>query len=477
MARKSARRKRTQQGAEAQVNGSSLSPVHPHAAGIDIGSESHYVSVPPDRASAPVQEFGCCTPELERMAAWLRGCGVETVAMESTGVYWVPVYRVLESRGLEVRLVDARQAKNVPGRKTDVQDCQWLRELHTFGLLRGCFIPPASIQAVRTYWRHRTELVEACARQLMLIQKALEQMNVQLHKAVTDIGGETGMRILRAIVRGERDPQVLASLRDGRVKKSESELAAALTGHYSEEHVFLVAQCLQTYDFLQEQMRECDRRLESCLSSFADGEGGAGGRGEEPSGAGGVVGKRCRSSAKRRKNQVHFDLSRELARINGVDLTQIDGISALTAQTIFSEVGSDLRAFATEKHFASWLALCPNNRKTGGRVYRTKTRRSANRVATALRLAAQSLHHSASALGALYRRLRARLGAPKAVTATAHRIAKLVYRMLRYGAAYVDEGETAYHARLAAQERSRLRRRAKALGLALIDRATGDILP
>ena len=444
---------------------SGLGAVYPDTAGIDIGAESHHVSVPEDRDEHPVREFGCYTSDLSALGDWLKECGVKTVVMESTGVYWIPTYRVLQEQGFEVQLVDARHAKHVPGRKTDVWDCQWLRQLHTYGLLRGCFIPPQEIQVVRTYWRHRTELVQSCAQQIHLMQKALEQMNVQLHKAVSDITGVTGMGIIRAIVSGEHDPVVLAQMRQRGVKKSEEELAKALTGHYSAEHLFTLGQALATYDFHQEQIRECDEKLAECMSRFEDHPDGEEGTSECCGPTGGT----------RRKNQPHFDLAGELVRISGVDLTQIDGISALTAQVIFSEVGYDLTAFPTEKHFASWLALCPNPRKTGGRVRSSRTRPSRNRVATALRVAAQSLHRSKSGLGAYFRRLRGRLGAPKAITATAHRLALLVYRLLRHKKAYVDGGEEAYQQRLQEQQLARVQREAARLGYVLLSPATGEI--
>lgn len=452
-----------------------LSRVHPNAAGIDIGSETHYVSVPEDRDPQSVRRFGCCTGHLEEMAEWLKSCGIETVVMESTGVYWISVYRMLEERGLDVHLVDARHVKSVPGRKTDVWDCSWLRQLHTFGLLRGCFIPPDEIRVVREYWRHRSSLVEACAQQALLMQKSLEQMNLQLHKVLSDVTGVTGQAIIRAIVAGERDAVVLARLKHPLVKSSEETLAQALTGHYSEEHLFTLSQAVATYDFHQEQIRECDERLAECLSRFEDKADGGAGSDEAGGPVGGSREPRSDRQRWRRKNQPHFDLAGELRRIMGVDLTRIDGISAMTAQVIFSEIGGDVRAFPTEKHFTSWLALCPNNRVTGGKVRSRRTRRSKNRVAAALRVSAQSLHRSGSALGAYYRRMRGRLGAPKAITATAHKLARLVYRTLKYGEAYVDVGEARYQAQYEEQQLRRLKRNAAAMGFALVSQSTGEI--
>jgi transposase len=446
----------------ARIEGS-LPVLRPHAAGIDVGSEEHYVSVSPDQDPEPVRRFGCYTSDLRRMAEWLKACRIETVAMEATGVYWVPVFEILEEYGFEVYLVDARQTKNVSGRKTDVVDCQWIRQLHTYGLLTAAFRPEQEIAAMRAYWRQRQGLVESCSRQIHLMQKALEQMNVQLHKAVSDIAGLTGLSIIRRIVAGERDAQALAKLRQKGVKRSEAEIAEALNGNYRGEHVFALAQALESYDFFQGQMERCDGEIQQCMSGIAS-------KTSPP--------MESKPAPRRRwKNQPHFDLRAELHRVCGVDLTRIESIDAVTAQTVISECGIDMARFPSEKNFASWLAVCPNNRKTGGRIRSTRTRRlRKNRAADALRRAAQSLHHSKSALGAQYRHLRARLGAPKAITAMAHKLARLIYRLLKYGEAYVSEGLEQYEARHRERALRSLRNHAQNLGYHLVSQATGEVV-
>jgi len=451
--------------------------LHPNAAGIDIGAETPYVSVPEDRADPSVRTFGCFTPDLQAMAAWLKECRITHVVMESTGVYWMPAYQILTEAGFDVRLVDARHAKNVPGRKTDVWDARWLRKLHTFGLLSGCFLPPQEISELRTYWRHRATLVASAAEQILRMHKSLERMNLQLHKVLSDTTGVTGMRILREIVAGERDPSKLARHRQQGVKHSEETFIKALSGDYQPEHLFTLQQSLACYDFFQQQWKECDQQLQVCLAAMQDKEPPA-----PPSSDGSAPqeGKPDNSLANpvlyRRKNQPHFDLHSELVRIAGVDLEEIDGISTLTFQTIISEIGTDLSAFPSEKRFGSWLGLCPNHRITGGKVRSRRTRKVQNRVAQALRIAAQSLHHSKSALGAYYRRLHARLGAPKAITATAYKLARIVWRMMTYGKAYVDVGVAAYEKKIQERTLNALAKRASSLGYALVAVGTGEMV-
>lgn len=436
-----------------------LRVVHPAAAGIDIGSREHFVAVDPSSTTEqPVRSFGCSTPDLMEMGRWLKACGVTTVAMESTGVFWIPVARILEDEfDLEVRLVDPKHVRCVPGRKTDVKDCQWLQQLHSYGLLSGVFRPAPEIAPLKTYYRHRKSLVEACAQQVHRMQKALEVMNVQLHKVLSDITGITGMKILRAIASGERDPVVLAQHRDARVQRSTEEIAKALSGNFLAEQVFILQQALAAYDFGHDQIKACDAEIESYMATL-----------ETRAGADSEASPTKKTKRSRRKNQSHFDLRSELVRICGVDLTRIPGVDELTAQTVIAEVGVDVSAFPTEKHFASWLALCPNHAITGGRVRRRKTRPSASRVAAALRVAAQTLHKSKTALGALYRRLRARLGAPKAITAAARRLAILVYRMLKHGEAFVEKGQDWYDAQYKERALANLKRTAKQLGHAVV---------
>lgn len=434
----------------------SLRVVHAHAAGIDIGSREHYVAVDPSGHGEPVKSFGCTTSDLMAMGRWLKECGVTTVAMESTGVYWVPVARILEEAfQIPVVLVDPRHVRCVPGRKTDVKDCQWLQRLHTYGLLAGVFRAPTEIEPLKAYYRHRKSLVEACAQSVHRMQKSLEIMNVQLHKVLSDITGITGMRIIRAIVAGEHDPVVLAQHRHALVKSPADEIAKALGGNFLPEQLFVLRQALEVYDFLHQQMEACDAQIQAYMSTLTTRSTRA--PAEPP------LPRRTR-----RKNQSHFDLRNELTRISGVDLTRIPGIDALTAQTLLSEVGVEVSAFPTEKHFVSWLALCPNHAITGGRVRKRKSRPSASRIATAFRIAAQTLHKSKTALGAFYRRMRARLGAPKAITAAARKLAVTTYRMLRYGEAFVDRGQDAYEKQYQERVLDNLRRSAKSLGFQLV---------
>ncbi|MCA9449324.1 MAG: IS110 family transposase [Candidatus Omnitrophica bacterium] len=434
-----------------------LKAIHPNAAGIDIGSKTHYAAVPEDRCEQPVRHFGCLTPDLHELAKWLKSCGMTTVAMEATGVYWIPVARILEEYGLEVLLVDARNVRSVPGRKSDVFDCQWLQELHSYGLLRGAFRPAQEMEPLRTYWRHRACLVEQCASEIHRMQKALEQMNLQLHKVISDISGVTGFKIIRAIVAGERDPRKLAQMRQAGVKNSEETIAKALTGHYREDHLFTLQQALETYDFLQKQICECDLRIETAMKRLETRLQPSAPSASSPP-----------KKTFRRKNQPYFDLRLELYRMLGVDLTRIDGIDALTAQTIITEQGYDMGKFPTEKHFTSHLGLCPNNRITGGKVKRRRSRRVQSRAACALRVAAQSLHHNKSALGAYFRRMKARLGPAKAITATARKLAVLVYRLLKYGEDYVDQGQELYETRYQLQRQRILAKQAETMGFKLI---------
>jgi transposase len=437
--------------------------VNPSAAGMDIGSEEHFVAVPEDRDPQPIQRFKCYTSDLLRMAEWLKSCGVTTVAMESTGVYWIPAFEVLEQAGFQVLLVDARHVKNVSGRKSDVSDARWIQQLHSFGLLSGAFRPTGEIARLRAYWRQRGGLVEACSRQIHLMQKALEQMNVQLHKAVSDITGVTGMSIIRKIIEGQRDPHALAELRQRGVKRTEAEIAEALNGNYRPEHVFALQQALSAFDFFQGQIQECDRETQAYMATLAL---------DKP-----APETTSRSRRRyRRKNQAYFDLGAELHRIVGVDLTQIEGLDALTTQTVITECGLDMSPFPTEKNFVSWLGLCPNNRKTGGVIRSRRTRKVASRAATALRVAAQSLSNSKSALGAFLRRLKIRIGAAKAITATAHKLARIIYRLLKYGEAYVALGEERYKAQQHERSLKSLRRHAKSMGYALVDTTTGVLI-
>lgn len=447
-----------------------LEVMHPNAAGIDVGNSVHYVAVRPDRDSDPVRKFDCFTADLHRLADWLQHCGVTTVAMQSTGVYWIPLYEILDARGVEVYLVNARHTMNLPGRKSDVQESQWLLKLHTYGLLRNSFHPPAAIRVVRTYWRQRGDHVHAVSTCIQRMQKVLTQMNIQLANVISDLSGWTGQRIVRAILAGERDPDKLAALSHPGIHATRDTLAKSLHGTWQPDLVFVLQQEIAMYDAYQQRIAECDHELEQHLKGFEDKAAEPTAEGE-PSPT--TPRQELRSSPKRRRkagsHAPQFDLGRELHRISGVDLTRIDGIDVGVAQTVISEVGLDMSRWQTEAHFASWLGLCPDNRITGGKVIRKGTRHVVNRAATALRLAATTLLRSQTYLGAQYRRLRARLGAPKAVTAMAHKLARLVYRMLKWGHEYVDKGLQYYEARHREQQVQLLKKRAAKLGLQIIE--------
>jgi len=448
------RKERKEWARRLQSEDPGLEVVHPNAAGIDVGNSAHYVAVRPDRNPEPVRRFECFTADLHGMADWLQSCGVKSVAMQSTGVYWIPLYEILEERGFEVHLVNARHTKNLPGRKSDVQESQWLLKLHTYGLLSNSFQPVSEIRGLRTYWRQRGEHVRGAATCIQRMQKALTQMNVQLANVISDISGLTGQAILRAIVAGERDPRKLAALSHPRIHASPEEIAKSLEGNWRPELLFVLQQEVDMYDTYQKRIAECDQQLQKQLAGLT----GVTPPGKEPT-------QKPKAKPAAAKNAPRFDLSSELQRVTGVDLTRIDGIDVMTAQTLLSEVGLDMSRWKTESHFASWLGLCPDNRISGDKVLARGTRRVVNRAATALRQAANTLIRSRSYLGAQYRRLRTKLGAPKAITAMAHRLARLVYRMLKYGQAYVDKGTEYYEERFRQQQIQLLRKRAAKLGL------------
>ena len=428
-----------------------------NAAGIDIGATAHFVAVPPDRDPQPVRQFATFTADLHRLADWLTACGVDTVVMESTSVYWIPLFEILDARGFKVLLVNARHVKNVSGRKSDVLDCQWLQQLHTYGLLSGAFRPDDDIVVLRSYLRQRATLVQGAATQTQHMQKALQQMNLLLHQVVADITGVTGMTIIRAILAGERDPQVLAQARDYRCKQSKEVIAQSLVGNYRAEHLFALQQAVTLYEVYQAQIEACDQQIDQYLASFAP-----------------VTQEPPPTPAKPRQrtgNPFHFDAQAQLYRLTGVDLTRIDGIDVGTALTVVGEIGTDMTRWKTVKHFTSWLGLCPGTKVSGGKVQSSKTKPTANRAASALRLAAASRYRSRSALGAYLRRMTARLGKPAAITATAHKLARLIYSMLRYGTEYVDRGQDYYERAYKERVVQNLTRRAKELGFVLVPEA------
>jgi transposase len=423
-----------------------LGHLNTFAAGIDIGSRSHFVAIPEGVDEPSVREFATFTDDLERLADWLVACGITTVAMESTGIYWIPVFEMLESRGLEVKLVNARHVKNVPGRKSDVLDCQWLQQLHTYGLLRGAFRPAEQVCALRAYVRQRSTLVDNAAAHIQHMQKALAQMNLLLHNVVSDITGVTGMRIITAILAGERNPQKLAAFRDRRCKNSQETIARSLQGNYRPEHLFSLKQAVELYEFYQTKIAECERQILEQLQQF----------------------DAVASDSDRPAGTPPATLAEALQRMSGVDLARIPGIDTDTALKIIAEIGIDMSRWSSEKQFASWLGLCPGSKISGGKVLSSASKKVANRVAVALRMAAYALIRSKSALGAYIRRLRARLGAPKAITATAHKLARLVYSLLKHGTAYVDAGQDTYEERYRSRVVQNLKRKALELGFEMV---------
>jgi len=434
-----------------------LEQIQPDAAGIDVGASEMYACVPPGRDKEQIRCFATFTVDLHRLADWLKNCNVKTVAMESTGIYWIPLYDILEERGIEVYLVNARHLKNVSGRKTDVSDCQWLYQLHTYGLLRNSFHPAEDIRALRALARHRDMLIRYRASHIQHMQKSLDLMNVQLTRVLSDITGETGMGIIRTILAGETEPQTLLQYRHSQCKYGEEDFVKALTGNYRREHLFALGQAVTLYDAYGQQIAAVDCEMETMYAQMQPAE-----TTDKPS-----TTPPKPTQKKRRKNQAHFDLTASLYQMTGVDLTQIDGIDALTAQTVLTEIGIDVRPWRTEKHFTSWLGLCPQNEITGGKVKRRGTKKTDNRATTALRVAAQSLARSQSALGAFYRRIKARHGAPKAIVATAHKLARIIYHMLKNGVDYVDPGADYYNQQHQERAIKALQKRAKSLGLRL----------
>jgi transposase len=451
-----------------------LEIIYRNAAGIDVGNESHMVAVPPDRDPQPVREFGSWTKALQEMADWLKACGIESVVMQSMGVYWVALYDVLEERGFKVCLTNARDTKNLPGRKSDVQEAQWLRKLYSYGLLRNSFRPPEQIRMLRSLWRLRDRHVKDAAEEIQHMQKALTQMNVQLANTVSDVSGVTGQAIIRAILGGERDPYQLADLRDYRIQASREEIARSLEGTWREDMLFELQQVVDRYDFCQRQIQQCDQRLKALLAEIP-GWPALPGEAEKEKPASQANPKRRGQPdkvRKARKNQpTGFDLEAELKRICGVDLTRIEGIKVMTIQTFVSEIGTDMSAFASEGHLLSWLGLVPNRQVSGGKLIRHERKKNTNRAAAALRMAASTLDKSDSYLGARFRYLRARLGPGKTIKAMAAYLARLIYRMLTRGGEWVDRGAAEFETRRKNRQQHSLQRLAKELGYTLVPAA------
>lgn len=434
----------------------SLPIVEPNAAGIDIGATQIFVAVPADRDPESIRCFQTFTVDLERLADWLQQCEIRTVAMESTGVYWIPLFQILEKRKIQVWLVNAHHVKNVPGRKTDVADCQWIQHLHACGLLRGSFRPNDSICAIRSLWRHRENLIELATIHLQHMQKSLDQMNVQLHHVISDLAGTTGLAIVDAILAGERDPHKLAQLRDWRIRATEETIMKSLVGDYREEHLFTLSQSLQSYRHYQNMIQKVDRQVKEMMQRL-------------PSKA--VADTKPPKEKNPRKSPWRNEppqLRDDLYRAFGVDLTQVPGINTLTAQMLLTEVGPDLSSFATAAAFCSWLRLCPDPKISGGQVLSSRTRPTKNRAALALRMGAQGLHRSQSFLGDYFRRMKARMGTPKALTALAHKLARIIYHLVtkqqEYDATIFQELER----RTQDRKRTKLYAQAKEFGLQLV---------
>ncbi len=433
-----------------------LKQINLNAAGLDIGDQEIWAAIPEGRLDTSVREFPTFTADLHALADWLEAAQVDTVAMESTGIYWIPTFEILEARGFEVLIVNARHIKNVPGKKSDILDCQWIQQLHTYGLLRGSFIPTPEIRSLRAYIRHRDNLIKMRATHIQHIQKALQLMNIKLTSVISDITGLTGMSIIKAILNGERNPNVLAQFRHGKCAKSEEEIAKSLHGNFSPEHLFSLQQMVQMYEFYNHQIQACDDQILAQFSVFKPQVDLDEHSLPKP-----------KHSGKRSRNQPIFDLRSELYKMTGVDLTSIDGIHVLTAQTVISEIGLDMSRWPTVKHFTSWLGLCPHNDISGGKVNKRFSKKTKNRAAQALRNAARALSHSQSSLGSYYRRMRARKGVMKANVATAHKLARIIYFMLKNKTPYYDPGVQAYEAKQNAYRLKQLRRQAARLGMKL----------
>jgi transposase len=433
-----------------------LERINLHAAGIDIGASFHFVAIGAECTEENVRKFGPFTSDLQRMADWLKEHHIETVVMESTGVYWIPAFQILEQRGFEVKLVNAAHVKNLPGRKSDVSDCQWLQQLHTFGLLNGSFRPKAEICAVRSYLRLRDALVQDSSSHILRMQKALTEMNLQLHRVISDITGYSGMAMIRAILAGERDARKLAQMKHARVKASLAEIVKALEGDYRAEHLFDLQTAVELYDVYQRKIMECDARVEERFSQLEMKRDFA--QLVEQNGA-----LTVRSTAVRQQLQHHA----RLESVCGADLTRLPGLSTVAVRTLIAETGLDMSCWKTEKHFCSWLRLCPDNRISGGKRLSSKAGKSKSRATAMFRLAAQSAMQTQTAIGAFIRRVKTRLGAPTAINAGAHKLAKLYYRMLKFGEAYVEQGQSAYEKKYKERLLGNLTKRAKEFGFQL----------
>jgi transposase len=465
--------------------------VNRHAGGIDCGAREHYAAVPPDSVEQGepfVRCFSAFTEGLDALVEWFKVCGVTTVAMESTGVYWIALYQKLEAAGIEVCLVNARHIRHVPGRKSDVMDCQWIQRLHSFGLLNASFRPEDMICRLRSFQRHRLNMISAGAAEIQHMQKALQQMNLHLHHVVSDISGVSGLRIIDAILAGERDAKKLAQLRDRRVKSTLATIEAALVGDYRPEHLFVLNQNLQAYRFYQARIEECDQEMETLLEQLAERfESSSSVPRPDASQPEALTNQAVQSDQtpqaqsrgpakqktkrKPRANEPKIDLASYLERICGVDLTRVIGLNVLSVLLIISEIGVDMSKWRNAKAFCSWLGLCPGNKISGGKVLDTRTSKVINRVATTLRLAAQAVGRTNTCLGIFYRRKKAHLGPAKATTATARKLACIVYHLLKYKDQYREPDPVTYQLKLEKTIIAKLQKQAAALGYKLLPTA------
>lgn len=434
-----------------------LACVHPHAAGLDIGSEEIVVAVPPDRDPQPIRVFSTFTVDLHALVAWLGTCGIDTVAMKSTGVFWIPIYELLEQAGITPYLVNARHIKTVPGRKTDWNDAQWLQKLHAFGLLQASFRPDAEIRTLRTLARYRAELIERRAPHINHMIQALKHMNIQLNLVLTDITGVSGLAMLRAIIAGERDPERLAVFRQPGCKHSEAEIVKTLTGTWDDAQLFILTQSVDVFDYYTTKLIACDAHLEQQYQAMES-------RREPDAPLPDLPPAKGKSKS---KNAMAFNARAQIARVIGVDLVAVMGLSAITVQTIISEIGTDMERFPTVKHFCSWLGLAPHNDISGGKVLRSRTMKVHSRANQAFRQAAHSVTRAHSSIGAYYRAMRARLGPKQAIVATAHKIARTVYHLLKTGEPYREESDAEYDRKRQEREIKHLARRAQKLGYTL----------
>ncbi len=446
------------------ISAKGIQVVEPNVAGIDIGAKEIYVACPDSKGEIPVNIFGTTTPELRKIAELLKALNITSAAMEATGVYWIPLFEVLEDHKIKAVLVDPKSVKSITGKKTDVLDCQWIQRLHSCGLLRSAFRPPKDREAVRAYLRHRSNLIQDRQTTVLRMQKALLFMNIKLDVAVSDIMSVTGFSIIKAIISGERDPKKLAALRNYRCKKDEEVFIDALTGNFQEPHLFSLKQALDLFEIYNIKIDDCDKMLQKELEKWPTITNDALPKSEKH-----AKYKEYKTLKKPIKNEFNFDMREILHRKTGHDLTAYPGISEIIAATITSELGgTEMSAFLTEKHWCSWLGLCPGNNVTGGKSHGGRNKKCKNRIKQALCMAAFSLHHSKSALGAFYRRLHSRLGAPKAIKAVAHKLARFIYRAFKYGKAYVEAGQAAYEKKYEEKRKANLKKNAKELGFELV---------